>query len=256
MSKFTRRRGAFVVGAVAVGALATSALPAFAGDQPTIKELMADCASGRGHCTFNDPVVHNAYLGDYHQVSNTLYNCSTSPAKQTMDWSDSVGTTDSAEVSFTAGGGLEGVLSASVTAKYGRSWSTEHKEGGGLEMTVQPGEVGWISRAQAMAELSGTWQTHYNHDDPHWGHWYWYWEDYIDSPVPNGTDGVSNAVIVKTRPMTAQEKAACGSHNGKVFTSATKVETPSASAPKGGKTSPPRAGDDGATAVNEEKKPK
>ncbi|MDG4536496.1 hypothetical protein [Streptomyces sp. AV19] len=220
-----RRSGrALLVGAAAAVALGAAALPASADSEPTTDQLMADCASGVGKCTFNDPQVGKAYLGNYHQVSNTLYNCSTSDATQGLNWSDKVGSTDSLDVSITAGGKIAGIVDLSVTAKYGHTWTTEHSDGGSMGMTVKPGEVGWISRAQVMREVDGRWQTHY--DDPHWGHYYWFWDDTITSPAPNDTDGVKNTVIVKTRPMTAEEKASCGGHNGKTFLSKTKVEVP------------------------------
>ncbi|GAA2148902.1 hypothetical protein GCM10009760_41500 [Kitasatospora kazusensis] len=194
-------------GAAAALAMGIAAVPAAAADQPTTQQLMADCASGVGKCTFNDPVVRKAYLGNYRQVSHTLFNCSTSPAVQGMDWSDSVGSSDTLEVSVTVGGKIAGIVDASVTATYGHTWEASHSEGGSLSMTVQPGEVGWISRAQVMHQVSGTWQTHY--DNPHWGHYYWYWKDTVTSPAPSGTDGVGNSVVVKSRPMTAAEKESC-----------------------------------------------
>ncbi|WP_369355284.1 hypothetical protein [Streptomyces sp. cg2] len=213
---------ALVLGSLSFAIAAAGSVTAFASSEPTVKQLMADCASGTGKCTFNDPVVKAAYLGNYHQVSNTLYNCSTSPATQSMDWSDSVGSTDTVDASITAGGKIAGIVDLSVTMKYGHSWSTEHREGGSLGMTVRPGEVGWISRAQAMRQVFGTWQTHY--DDPHWGHYYWFWRDSITSPAPNGTDGVTNAVVVKTRAMTDQEKKSCDAHGKQTFTSGVRVE--------------------------------
>lgn len=234
------------MGAVMAVSAGAGALPAAAADEPTEKQLMADCASGVGKCTFNNPEVKKAYLGNYHQVSDTLYNCSTSDATQSLNWSDSVGSTDSAEFSITSGGKIAGIVDLSVTAKYGHTWKTDHTDGGSMGMTVKPGEVGWISRAQVMHEVSGRWQTHY--DDPHWGHYYWYWDDTISSPAPNDTDGVKSAVVVKSRPMTAEEKASCTARNAHVFTSATKVEVPPPAqhGPAAGSAgSVPQPGDDG-----------
>ncbi|MFF7728834.1 hypothetical protein [Streptomyces sp. NPDC008001] len=195
----------------ALGMTAAMAAPAAADDQPTRKQLIADCASGEGKCSFNEPVLGKAFLGEFRQVSNSLYNCSTSAATQSMGWSDSVGSTDSVGVSVTAGGKIAGIVDVSVTANYGHTWSSSHEENSSLNMTVQPGEVGWISRAQVMQTVSGTWQTHY--DSPKWGHYYWYVPDTITGPAKNGTDGQSNAVVVKTRKMTAAEKASCSSGN-------------------------------------------
>ncbi|MFD7666645.1 hypothetical protein [Streptomyces sp. NPDC059788] len=208
---------ALVLAATAVGLAAAMTVPAAAADGPDRKQLIADCASGEGKCTFNEPVLGKAYLGDFRQVSNSLYNCTTSPATQSMGWSDTVGSSDSAGVSVTAGGKLAGIIDLSVTATYSHTWSSSHTENSSLNMTVQPGEVGWISRAQVMQTVSGTWQTHY--DSPKWGHYYWFVPDTVTGPATNGTDGVSNAVVVKTRTMTASEKASCstGAHRGETF---------------------------------------
>jgi hypothetical protein len=203
--------------AAALGMVAATALPAAADDGPTREQLIADCDSGKGKCSFNEPVLGEAYLGDFRQVSDSLYNCSSSAATQSMGWADTVGSTDSAGVSVTAGGSLAGLIDLSVTATYSHTWSSSHTENSSLNMTVQPGEVGWISRAQVMQTVSGTWQTHY--DDRQWGHYYWFVPDTITGPAPNGTDGKSNAVIVKSRKMTAKEKASCSadSKQGKAF---------------------------------------
>ncbi|GAA0451713.1 hypothetical protein ACFQ2B_02855 [Streptomyces stramineus] len=219
MNKRAMRYGGrlMALSAAALGMVAAMTLPAAADDGPTRKQLIADCASGEGKCSFNEPVLGKAYLGNFRQVSNSLYNCSTSPATQSIGWSDSVGSTDSVGVSVTAGGKIAGIVDVSVTANYGHTWSSSHEENSSLNMTVQPGEVGWISRAQVMQTVSGTWQTHY--DSPKWGHYYWYIPDTITGPAPNGTDGQNNAVVVKTRKMTSQEQASCtaGNRSGRAF---------------------------------------
>ncbi|MFE7539160.1 hypothetical protein [Streptomyces platensis] len=194
---------------VSLGLVAAMTMPAAAEDQPTRDQLIADCSSGEGKCSFNEPTLGKAYLGDFRQVSNSLYNCSTSDATQSMGWADTVGSTDSAGVSVTAGGKIAGLIDLSVTATYSHTWSSSHTENSSLNMTVKPGEVGWISRAQVMQTVTGTWQTHY--DSPKWGHYYWFVPDTVTGPAPNGTDGQSNAVTVKTRKMTAAEKSSCSS---------------------------------------------
>ncbi|MEU3989683.1 hypothetical protein [Streptomyces platensis] len=194
---------------VSLGLVAAMTMPAAAEDQPSRDQLIADCSSGEGKCSFNEPTLGKAYLGDFRQVSNSLYNCSTSDATQSMGWADTVGSTDSAGVSVTVGGKIADLIDLSVTATYSHTWSSSHTENSSLNMTVKPGEVGWISRAQVMQTVTGTWQTHY--DSPKWGHYYWFVPDTVTGPAPNGTDGQSNAVTVKTRKMTAAEKSSCSS---------------------------------------------
>lgn len=208
---------ALTMTAAACAVAVASTLPASAADQPTRPQLMADCGSGEGKCTFNSPKLGEAYLGEFRQVSNSLFNCSTSDATQAMTWDDTVGSSDSLGVSVTAGGKIAGIVDLSITASYSHSWSSTHSESSSLNMTVKPGEVGWISRAQVMQKVSGTWQTHY--DSPKWGHYYWFFQDTITSPAKNGTDGKSNAVVVKSRKMTAAEKRSCseGSLKGRTF---------------------------------------
>ncbi|MFF4503258.1 hypothetical protein [Streptomyces sp. NPDC001401] len=206
------------VTATALGTIATAAVPAAAEDQPTAEQIMADCASGAGKCSFNSPQIGRAYLGEPRQVSELLYNCTTSAASQSMSWADTVGSSQSVGGSITVGGGIEGIITASVTATYNYTWSSSHTETSTFTVNVQPGEVGWVSRAQVMQQITGTWQTHY--DDPKWGHYYWFVPDVITGPAPNGTDGMHNAVVVKSRKMTSAEKKLCstGSTEGKLFT--------------------------------------
>ena len=203
--------------ATAFGTIA-AAVPAAAEDQPTSEQIMADCASGGGKCSFNSPQLGEAYLGRPRQVSELLYNCTSSPASQSLSWADTVGSSQSVGGSITVGGGIEGIITASVTATYNYTWQSSHTETSSYTVTVQPGEVGWISRAQVMQQISGTWQTHY--DDRKWGHYYWFVPDVVTGPAANGTDGKHNAVVADSRRMTAAEKKLCssGSTEDKLFT--------------------------------------
>lgn len=218
MKRTTRRRHVGRIAALSVaaaGVLASMTLPAQAADGMPADQIMADCASGVGKCTFNDPKIGKAFLGNQRRVSDELHNCSSSDATQTLSWSDTVGSSDSAGVTISAGGKIAGIIDVSVQASYSHTWSSSHSETSSLTVTVKPGEIGWVSRAQAMQNISGTWQTHY--DSPKAGHYYWYLPDTVTGPAPNGTDGVRNAVVVKTRPMTAAEKQSCTTQQVKAF---------------------------------------
>ncbi|MBY8339668.1 hypothetical protein LXH13_01315 [Streptomyces spinosirectus] len=207
---------ALALTATALGTIA-AAVPAAAEDQPTAEQIMSDCAFGAGKCSFNSPQLGEAYLGKPRQVSDLLYNCTASPASQSLSWADTVGSSHSVGGSITVGGGIEGIITASVTATYNYTWQSSHTETSSYTVTVKPGEVGWITRAQVMQQISGTWQTHY--DDPKWGHYYWFVPDTVTGPAPNGTDGRHNAVVARSRRMTAEEKKLCSTQD-KLFTRA------------------------------------
>ncbi|MEC4018095.1 hypothetical protein [Streptomyces sp. H27-D2] len=198
---------ALALGAVALGIIGAMAQPAAAEESLPREEIIADCDSGLGKCTFNDPVLDAAYLGDFKQVSDSLHNCTTSPATQSMTWTDTVGSTDEAGVSVSVGGSIKGIIDLSVTASYKHTWTDTHAESSALNMTVQPGEVGWVSRAQVMQKVSGTWQTHY--DNQKLGHYFWFAPDTITGPAANGTEGKNNAVVMKTRKLTPEELQSC-----------------------------------------------
>nr|WP_252981015.1 hypothetical protein [Streptomyces chartreusis] len=91
----------------AIGMIA-AAVPAVAEEQPTTEQIMADCASGEGKCSFNAPEIGQAYLGEPRQVSELLYNCTASPASQSMAWADTVGSSHSVGGSVTVGGASKG----------------------------------------------------------------------------------------------------------------------------------------------------
>ncbi|MEV6841349.1 hypothetical protein AB0N17_44005 [Streptomyces sp. NPDC051133] len=202
--------------AAAFGMVAAMASPATADDTPTAKQILADCASGVGKCTFNSPQLGKAYLGDFHRVSDTLYNCSASPATESMTWTDSVSSSDSLGVSIAEGAGLEGIVNLSVTETYDHTWTSEHSEESSATATVEPGEIGWIARAQVMQTVSGVWQTHY--DDRHWGRYTWFLHDTIIGPAPNDTDGKQNVLVVMSRKMTERERQSCsGARKGNAF---------------------------------------
>ncbi|MFJ1560922.1 hypothetical protein [Streptomyces mirabilis] len=196
-------------------------LPAAADDAPTFNQiswmtphtLLADCDSGVGKCTFNDPQVSLAYLGDFHTVSGMLYNCSSSPATQGISWADTVGAQDAAGGTISTS--VLSIIGIRVEAAYSHVWLTEHTETSTTNVTVQPGEVGWVERAQVMQDVTGTLQTHY--DEPRYGHYYWFLTETASAPAPNGTDDTYNGVVAHSRAMTDEERAALCSSRTDVF---------------------------------------
>ncbi|MEU7723419.1 hypothetical protein [Streptomyces tibetensis] len=84
--KHTLRYGSrtLVLAATALG-LITTAVPAAAGEQPTAEQIMADCASGEGKCSFNAPQLGKAYLGEWGHYYWFVPDTVTGPAPNGTD---------------------------------------------------------------------------------------------------------------------------------------------------------------------------
>ncbi|WP_171166355.1 hypothetical protein [Streptomyces sp. I05A-00742] len=78
---------------------------------------------------------------------------------------------------------------------------------------MKPGEVGWIDRAQAMHKVTGTW--HFYSDGLVYN---FRVKGTVVSPAENGTDGVRNSVVARTREMSDNEKTSVGARPGGVLT--------------------------------------
>lgn len=205
--KFTSAFGVAVAAMIIVSISGQSMAFAADGKTPTHEEIMRDCQSGKGRCTFDSPVIRKVYLGNFRKVSDVLFNCGEDSVSESISWQDTVESTSSLGVTLEAGGGVSGILNLSLAANYGHAWTDSHTETSTLSITVQPGHAGWIERAQVMREMSGVWKTDYRWKKG--GHRHWLVPDIISGPAKRGTNGVNNAVVFKSRPMTGAETKSC-----------------------------------------------
>ncbi|PRH79837.1 hypothetical protein C6N75_07495 [Streptomyces solincola] len=128
---------------------------------------------------------------------------------KTMGWEDSLTVTDEAGMSLNLGSVQP--VAAGISANLSHSKAKAHVASGTVNVTVKPREVGWIARAPLMHKATGEWTTHYFF--PVHGRRHWKIAGTILGPVENGTAGKYSAVMVKTRPMTKKEIAACASRH-------------------------------------------
>ncbi|MFI2458274.1 hypothetical protein [Streptomyces sp. NPDC019539] len=174
-------------------------------DGRTPRQVVTDCATGAVQCSFTPHELGEVAHGKFHKVSEVLYNCSTSPATRMMLWSDTTGYTNEVSVSASVGASLFSIVSISVEARYGHTWSNQHTETSATTIIVNPGEVGWISRASLVRPVTGYWTADYH--QPKRSHWSIL--DIVTGPVAEGTEGKTSALAAVTRQMTTEEQSAC-----------------------------------------------
>ncbi|MFJ9821034.1 hypothetical protein ACIRU3_38425 [Streptomyces sp. NPDC101151] len=190
---------------------------------PTTAEIMADCQSGLGKCTFGDtgPVAGSSgpgdsvftkrhYYGNFAKVSPEFPNCTPLTQRNSVGWSHTTGTSNTIGVSVRTSVTLAKIFEVSVETKYEHEWMVQDTEAGTYNVDTPPGYIGWVERQQVMNDFYGKWRTHY--DDPKWGHYYWATPyDHVYTPAREGEDGLYSNVGQKVRPMTPEELSSrCG----------------------------------------------
>ncbi|MFI8219996.1 hypothetical protein [Streptomyces sp. NPDC085932] len=180
---------------------------------PTTQQIMADCTSGLGKCTFGDgsPVMgespggdltRKTYIDNWRRVSNLSPNCMSAPQRKSISWSQTTGTSDTFGISFKVEVGA--IVKTGVETKYEHSWMEQKTVSDTYHVDVKPGTYAWIKRGQVMQAYTGKWRTHY--DDPKWGHYYWATSyDTVRQPAREGQDGLYSEVGWDERPMTREE---------------------------------------------------
>ncbi|MFD0009212.1 hypothetical protein ACFVJ4_43755 [Streptomyces sp. NPDC127178] len=203
------------VSVAALGMVAVMVTPAEANHEGahTTAEIMADCESGLGKCTFGDAgwvpgtgddLQKVTYVGNWRRASGDGFNCTSSTQRQSITWAQTTGTTDTIGVTIKVEAGIGKIFKVAVETKYEHSWTDERTHGETVNIDIKPGYIGWIERGQVMNRFTGRWRTHYN--DPMRGHYYWATPyDTVTSPAEEGENGIFSNVLWRERPMTRDE---------------------------------------------------
>jgi hypothetical protein len=196
--------------AIAISVGATGA--AWADDTPpTSMELLDECNKSTDLCVFHPNGGPELYVGDAHQVGDTLFNCGPGQATKEVTWIDATGETDSVSLSFivaTEGGGADGWVGAFKTEfeiTYGHKWGTTESTNRTTPVAVEAGDKGWLVRATPMQRISGTYELHFG--SRFHGHYIWYVPFTVEGAAPEG--GSVDVVAQHTAPMTDDEKRQC-----------------------------------------------
>jgi len=88
----------------------------------------------RGRHLHVHPISYKPVAGTQHQVGDSFTNDSTVQSDYSLTRKDTVGTTDSVNISSTVKVTLFKVVDLSITAAYGHTWTTSHE----FDETIRP----------------------------------------------------------------------------------------------------------------------
>jgi hypothetical protein len=132
-----------------------------------------------------------------HQVGNALINNTDEEQETDVTISDTVGSTDSVEISVKVGAKLFKVVDVSVTAKYSHEWTREHTFEQKVRVRCPAHTKCWIMGIAPM--LRDTGDFHLTLGNTTWN----VRGVYFDSPDPNG----NGAYEVDSQALSASEQA-------------------------------------------------
>ncbi|MEU9480421.1 hypothetical protein [Streptomyces sp. NPDC048191] len=201
----TRKRARHVVPLVAAGFAVVAAVAAPATASPTRQDIVRDCNSGVGKCTFTPNIVGKVYKTPLTIVPGMAANCSYELRKYTKSWTHKASTTSATGVTLGAQGA--DIVKSALPAKDRTAWTTSVSRQEGYPFLLRPGQAAYVVESQLMQAVHGTWKTHY--DDPHWGHYFWSVNDTITHPVKEGTDGMHSTFDIRLHWMNESEQIAC-----------------------------------------------
>ncbi len=208
-----RVRRAALISIVTLGILSTMTPTAsaetieYGESDPSAWEKLADCENGNANCTFTSSGVSEVLETPrvpFKQVSSPTKNCGAASLAQTITWNDETKT----EYTF---GVAVGPNNANLA--FGASTETAHSAGGSTQVTVEPGTIAVLERAQIMKIYQGYFETRYTDADPLGGPvpsatQYRIYTS-IFKAVPDGTDGKYSTVQATSRDLSEEEWSTC-----------------------------------------------
>lgn len=197
MRKTISTLAALVMGGSVALAIAS---PAHAEDPPTNRELIEKCGEDTDLCEFRPSGSPEIIQNTTEPVGSPVFNCTDREQTSSVSWSETVGESNSVDLSMSATFGE--IFKQSFEISYGYEWGESHTESQTTEVTAQPGEVAQVFYGAAMQVVEGTYEMHF--EDAFKGHYIWYVPFEATGPADNQSDTVTQS----TRDMTDDERDA------------------------------------------------
>lgn len=122
-------------------------------------------------------------LGDERLVG-TLLDAEGMPIDETMSWSHTTEMTSEWDVEAGLSVGVEGIVTAEVKTKYGQDYSTSDKASSEYRITVDKGNVGWLTYSPPVEKVTGDFTITLGNDT-------WNLSD-VHFDLPKNSGGVGN----------------------------------------------------------------
>jgi hypothetical protein len=139
-------------------------------DGPSAADLLGNCAVADS-CTFT-PFFSDTYNGPDRIVSRVLKNCGVDDSHNLVSWSDTTGSSNSVNVSFSVGVKFADVFDASIQTTYGHTWETSHTNTGGVTIDLMPRTIGWVTMSPTVQFVIGRYEM--NFSSLYYGHYKWW----------------------------------------------------------------------------------
>lgn len=141
------------------------------------------CATGSlATCKFDAKSAVSG-LGDERLVG-TLLDAEGMPIDETMSWSHTTEMTSEWDVEAGLSVGVEGIVTAEVKTKYGQDYSTSDKASSEYRITVDKGNVGWLTYSPPVEKVTGDFTITLGNDT-------WNLSD-VHFDLPKNSGGVGN----------------------------------------------------------------
>ena len=141
------------------------------------------CATGSlATCKFDAKSAVSG-LGDERLVG-TLLDAEGMPIDETMSWSHTTEMTSEWDVEAGLSVGVEGIVTAEVKTKYGQDYSTSDKASSEYRITVDKGNVGWLTYSPPDEKVTGDFTITLGNDT-------WNLSD-VHFDLPKNSGGVGN----------------------------------------------------------------
>ncbi len=133
-------------------------------------------------CTFDAKSAVSG-LGDERLVG-TLLDAEGMPIDETMGWSHTTEMTSEWDVEAGLSVGVEGIVTAEVKTKYGQDYSTSDKASSEYHISVDKGNVGWLTYSPPVEKVTGDFTITLGNDT-------WNLSD-VHFDLPKNSGGVGN----------------------------------------------------------------
>ncbi|WP_338673954.1 hypothetical protein V1460_13425 [Streptomyces sp. SCSIO 30461] len=156
-------------------------------------------------CTMTySPQSYQTFPGEERPVGDRVFNYTAQTVTHTLTWSDTVGRSDTLEVSASTKATIWEVAEVGVSATYSKTLSKSSTVSQTESLPVSGCSVGWLARSAEMDTATGDIHVHFAKGNRLYGH-----RDFMITNAAFTAPTGNGSVVARSRPMTASESTSC-----------------------------------------------